>query len=178
MKKTAQETYWDNSSFIHLDCIYFGNLTGWEESLFSRIDILTNTEILYSQPKENNMRKQVAAFLFAFIITAIVVLSMLVVGVNAANNPNGVTASNSPTAPAASASTSTDSAQAQIAQLQAELAQYQARDQQYQAALNSDNQQLSQAAQEMQMIQQLLIYLQNRGLIQINNQGQITVPGN
>jgi uncharacterized protein YlxW (UPF0749 family) len=125
---------------------------------------------------ENIMRKQVVAFLSAFIITAIVALSMLVVGVNAAVNPNGVAASNSPMTAAASVSTSTDSTQAQIAQLQAQLAQYQARDQQYQAALASDNQQLSQAAQEMQMIKQLLVYLQNRGLIRINNQGQITVP--
>ena len=124
------------------------------------------------------MRKQVVAFLSAFIITAIVALSMLVVGVNAASNPNGVTVSNSPITAAASSSTNADSTQIQIAQLQAQLAQYQARDQQYQAALSSDNQQLSQAAQEMQMVQQLLVYLQNRGLIQINNQGQIMVIGN
>jgi uncharacterized protein YlxW (UPF0749 family) len=124
------------------------------------------------------MRKQVIALLSAFIITAIVALSMLVVGVNAAVNPNGVTASNSPTAAAVSASTSTDSTQAQIAQLQAQVAQYQAREQQYQAALASDNQQLDQAAQEMQMIQQLLAYLQNKGLIQITNQGQIIVTRN
>jgi uncharacterized protein YlxW (UPF0749 family) len=125
------------------------------------------------------MRKQVVAFLSAFIITAIVALSMLVVGVNAASNPNGVAASNSPTAAAAArVLTSTGSSQAQIAQLQSLVAQYQARDQQYQAALSSDNQQLAQAAQEMQMIQQLLLYLQNHGLIQINSQGQITAIGN
>jgi hypothetical protein len=62
--------------------------------------------------------------------------------------------------------------------LQSQVAQYQARDQQYQAALSSDNQQLAQASQEMQMVQQLLLYLQNHGLIQINDQGQITVRGN
>jgi uncharacterized protein YlxW (UPF0749 family) len=124
------------------------------------------------------MQKKVVASLSAFIITAIVALSMLVVGVNAANNPNGVPVSNSPTAATASVSTSADSTQAQIAQLEAQLAQYQAREKQYATALNSDNQQLSQASQEMQMIQQLLVYLQNRGLIQINNQGQITVMGN
>jgi hypothetical protein len=124
------------------------------------------------------MRKQVIAFLFAFIITAVVALSMLVVGVNAASNPNGVAVSNSPTTAPASISSSTDaSSQAQIAQLQSQLAQYQARDQQYQAALSSDNQQLAQASQEIQMIQQLLLYLQNHGLIQINSQGQITVIG-
>lgn len=124
------------------------------------------------------MRKQVVAFLSAFIITAIVALSMLVVGVNAASNPNGVTPSNSPTAAtAANLSSATDSSQAQIAQLQSLVAQYQARDQQYQAALNSDNQQLAQASQEMQTIQQLLVYLQNNGLIRIDSQGQITVLG-
>jgi len=129
---------------------------------------------------ENSMRKQVIAFLSAFIITAIVALSMLVVGVNAANNPNGVAASNSPTAAASatnSVSTNSDASQTQIAQLQSLVAQYQARDQQYQAALNNDNQQLAQASQEMQMIQQLLLYLQNHGLIQIDSQGQISIIG-
>ena len=38
------------------------------------------------------MRKQIVAFLSAFIITAIVALTMLVVGVNAATNPNSVAA--------------------------------------------------------------------------------------
>ena len=123
------------------------------------------------------MRKQVVGFLAAFIITAMVALSMLVVGVNAASNPNGVVASNSPAAGSASVSTTSNSSQAQIAQLQAQIAQYQAREQQYQAALNSDNQQLSQASQEMAMVQRLLTYLQERGLIQINNQGQISVGG-
>jgi len=123
------------------------------------------------------MRKQIVAFLFAFIITAIIALSMLVVGVNAAFNPNGVKVSNSPSSAIANNSTNTSSSQEQIVQLQSLVAQYQAREQQYQAALNSDNQQLSQASQEIQMIQQLLAYLQSRGLIQIDNQGQISVNG-
>ena len=68
------------------------------------------------------MRKQVIAFLSAFIITAMVALSMLVIGVNAASNPNGVAASNSPSAATVtSASTSTGSSQAQIAQLQSHI---------------------------------------------------------
>ena len=73
--------------------------------------------------------------------------------------------------------TSSASDQALIAQLQAQVAQYQAREQQYQAALNSDNQQLSQAASEQQMIQQLLAYLQQRGVISIDSQGNIYVNG-
>ncbi len=123
------------------------------------------------------MRKQIVAFLFAFIITAIIALAMLVVGVNAAYNPNGVKVSNSPSSAVANNSTNTSSSQEQIVQLQSLVAQYQAREQQYQAALNSGNQQLSQASQEIQMIQQLLAYLQSRGLIQIDNQGQISVIG-
>ncbi|HTX91446.1 MAG TPA: hypothetical protein VMC09_09530 [Anaerolineales bacterium] len=127
------------------------------------------------------MRKQVVAFLAAILITGAVASSMLVVGVSAAVNPNGVAVSNSPASAAVNSPASGNSTQAQVAQLQSEIAQYQAREQQYQAALNSDNQQLSQASQEMQMIQQLLVYLQNRGIIQIDQQGQITVigrPGN
>jgi uncharacterized protein YlxW (UPF0749 family) len=123
------------------------------------------------------MRKQVVAFLAAFVITGIVALSMLVIGVNAATNPNSVAASNSPASAVANVSASPNSSQAQIAQLQNQIAQYQAREQQYQTALNSDNQQLSQTSQEMQMIRQLLAYLQNSGLIRIDNQGQITVVG-
>lgn len=124
------------------------------------------------------MRKQVIALISAFIITAIVALSMLVVGVTAAFNPNGVKASDSPGSTVANSSTNTSSSQDQIVQLQSLVAQYQAREQQYQAALNNDNLQLSQASQEIQVIQQLLAYLQSRGLIQIDNQGHISVIGN
>ena len=123
------------------------------------------------------MRKQFVAFLAAFIITGVVALSMLVVGVSAAVNPNGVAVSNTPASSASKTASTSVSDQVVIAQLQSQLATYQARDQQYQAALASDNQQLSQASQEIQMIQQLLAYLQNRGLIQIDSQGQITVTG-
>jgi hypothetical protein len=55
---------------------------------------------------------------------------------------------------------------------------YKAREQQYQAALAADNQQLSQVASQVQMIQQLLAYLQNQGIIRIDNQGQIYVTSN
>jgi peptidoglycan hydrolase CwlO-like protein len=121
------------------------------------------------------MRKQFIAFLAAFIITAIVALSMLAVGVSAAVNPNGVTASNSLTAQSVS---STTNDQSQVAELQNRIAQYQAREQQYQATIDSYNQQLSQASQEVQMAEQVLVALQNRGLIRIDNQGQITITQN
>jgi hypothetical protein len=127
------------------------------------------------------MSKQFGALLAAVLITGAIVLSMFVVGANAMTNQNGVAVSNSPAAASASASktasSSSPSDQALIAQLQAQVAQYQSREQQYQAALNSDNQQLSQAASQQQMIQQLLTYLQQRGVISIDNQGNIYVNG-
>ncbi len=125
------------------------------------------------------MSKQFGALLAAILITGAIVLSMFVVGVNAMTNQKGTVVSNSPaassTVAAASSSASSSSDQATIAQLQAQVAQYQAREQQYQAALNSDNTQLSQAASQQQMIQQLLAYLQNRGIISIDSQGNIYV---
>jgi uncharacterized protein YlxW (UPF0749 family) len=125
------------------------------------------------------MRKQVTAFLAAFLISACVALVMLAIGASAMFNPNGVAAANSSASSAVNVSNTTNSAstQQQVAQLQAQVAQYQAREQQYQTALNNDNQQLTQATREMQMVQQLLIYLQNHGLITIDSQGQITVIG-
>ena len=123
------------------------------------------------------MRKQIGALLAAILITGSIAMSMLVVGVNAMTNMNGTAVSNTPAAVAAAGSTTTSSDQALIAQLQAQVAQYQTREQQYQAALSSDNAQLTQAASELQTIQQLLAFLQSHGLISIDSQGQITVAG-
>lgn len=125
------------------------------------------------------MRKQIVALLAAMLITGTIAMSMLVIGVNAMTNQNGTTVSNSLASSAAAGSIPSASDQAQqIAQLQSEVAQYQAREQQYKAALDSDNTQLAQTASEVQMIQQLLSYLQNRGLITIDSQGKIYVNGN
>ncbi len=124
------------------------------------------------------MSKQFGALLAAILITGAIVLSMFVVGANAMTNQNGTAVSNSPASAAAPVTSNTNSSssdQATIAQLQAQIAQYQAREQQYQTALNSDNAQLSQVASQQQMIQQLLAYLQNRGIISIDSQGNIYV---
>ena len=116
------------------------------------------------------MRKQWIAFLVAFVITGVIALSILIVGVSAAVNPNGVPVSNSPSQAALQGATSSTSTDQQVAQLQNQITQYQ-------AALQNDQAQLNQASQEMQMVQQLLTYLQQRGIIQIDSQGQITVIG-
>jgi uncharacterized membrane-anchored protein len=121
------------------------------------------------------MRKQIIALLAAILITGTIAMSMVVVGANAMTNQKGTAVSNPPSAIAVSGPTAASLDQAQIAQLESLVAEYQAREQQYQAALKSDNDQLTQAASEMQMIQQLLTYLQSHGLIQIDNQGQILI---
>ena len=123
------------------------------------------------------MRKKIIALMAAIVITGTIAFSMFAVSVNAMANQNGTTASNSPGSITTPASSTASSDQAQIAQLQSLVTQYQAREQQYQTALNNDNAQLSQAASQMQMIQQLMAYLQNHGLIQIDNQGQIYITG-
>jgi peptidoglycan hydrolase CwlO-like protein len=120
--------------------------------------------------ERRSMRKQIIAFLAAVLITGMIALPMAVVGAAALTNRNSVPVSNSPsTSAAANAPVSTD-AQAQIAQLQDQVAQYQ-------AALQQADAQLNQAASQVQMIQQLLIYLENQGLIQIDSQGHILVTG-
>ena len=101
------------------------------------------------------MRKQIMAVFAALFITGLVAMFIATIGANA--------------------SAPSSSTQATIADLQKQIAVYQAREQQYQAALQSDNQQLAQTSQEIQTIQQLLVYLQNNGLIRINSQGQIFV---
>jgi peptidoglycan hydrolase CwlO-like protein len=124
------------------------------------------------------MRKQLLALFSAMLITGLIAMSMVVIGANAMANPNGTKVSNSLSATVLSGSTTAPSDQSQqIAQLQAQITQYQSREQQYQAALDSDNQQLAQATSELQMVQQLLTYLQSHDLIQINSQGQIFVTG-
>ncbi len=131
------------------------------------------------------MRKQIKAILAAMLITGMVAIFITVIGVNAMTNKNGTVVSNSPQSALSAASPSSaltpdqqiSQLQSQVSQLNAEISQYQSREQQYQTALSSDNQQLSQASSEIQMIQQLLGYLQNHGLIQITSDGQILVTG-
>jgi uncharacterized surface protein with fasciclin (FAS1) repeats len=125
------------------------------------------------------MRKQIIALISAILITGSIAMSMLVIGANAMTNQNGTAVSNSvfKISAAGQSVAAPASDQAQITQLQNLVVEYQAREKQYQTALESDNQQLAQNASQTQMIQQLLAYLQQRGLIQIDNQGQIYITG-
>jgi esterase/lipase len=135
------------------------------------------------------MKSKLPALLAAFLITAVIALSMAVVGVNALVNPNSTNVSNSPAAAPVAATTGTSADQASLDQMQALVAQYQQRDQEYQQReqqyqqqiqqdqqqLQGDQQQIQQAADQTAQVQQLLVTLQDRGLIQIDQNGQITI---
>ena len=136
------------------------------------------------------MRKQIPALLAAFLMTAVIALSMAVVGVNALYNPNSTAVSNAPVSSVAPVSAAPVSAaamsgyvdQAKITQLQDLVSQYQAREQQYQAReqqyqqqIQTDQQQITQANTQIQQFQQLLVDLQDRGIISIDPSGTITI---
>jgi hypothetical protein len=146
---------------------------------------------------ENTDMKAFPALLFALAITAIIAISMFIVGGNALLNQNTAPVLNAPpaappasgsggisnaSAPAASSASDPQlaSAQQQIAQMQVLINQYQAREKTYQIELKqaaqkvSDaNAQLAQDNQQIQVFQQVLQALQERGIIRITQDGTI-----
>ena len=131
--------------------------------------------------------KPLPAILASLAITAVIALGMLVIGVNALLNPNTVPVVNaSPSVdpagsvaavsdPSTSSSTANPTTDQQIAQLQALVKQYQAREQQYQTQLTDAAQQLDQANQQLQSYQQLLTALEQRGIIRLDQNGNIMI---
>ncbi len=134
--------------------------------------------------------KKLPAILASLAITAVIAIAMLAIGTNALLNPNSVPVVNAASdATATSAVQSTTSLQAD--QLQSLISQYQDREKQYQAQVQElsqrvqdANQQLQQANQTIQQdgaavqsLQQVLVELQRRGLIQITNDGRIYING-
>jgi septal ring factor EnvC (AmiA/AmiB activator) len=122
--------------------------------------------------------KRLQGLIAATFITAIVAVGMVGIGANAISNPNSVAVSNSPAQAAqASAASATDQTAAQIEQLQNLIKQYQSREQQYQTEIKSLSQQLSDANATADQARQILGALQQRGIIQITNDGRIFLRG-
>ena len=121
--------------------------------------------------------KRLQALIAAAITTALIGFGVLVIGANAASNPYTVPISNSPVE-ASTVSTGTTSAQvqAQLDQLQNLISQYQDREKQYQAELNTLSQKLSDANLQVDQLQQILVELQQRGVIRITRDGRIQLP--
>jgi hypothetical protein len=145
--------------------------------------------------------KQVSAIIAALVITAFAGLGIFAIGSNAFLNTNTVPIQNSPadttTSAGTSAGTTTGSSavadpatQAQLKQMQDLVAQYQAREKQYQSELADAAQKLKdatsqaqqaqieaqQAAQQVQQYQDILMQLQQRGVIRVTADGQIMIP--
>jgi hypothetical protein len=136
--------------------------------------------------------KRFQGLIAATLVTVVIGLGMVAIGVNAASNTNSVPVSNSP-AQAAQASTATTSNvvnisnsaadQSQIKQLQDTIQQYQAREKQYQdrekqyqTELARVSQQLNDATAQADQLQQILMALQQRGVIRISDDGRISIP--
>jgi uncharacterized protein YlxW (UPF0749 family) len=115
---------------------------------------------------KNTMNKSIPALLAAFVMTFVIGVAILAVGGNALLNSNGVSISNSPAA--ASSSVSADQS-AQIQDLQNQIAQYQAREAQYQTQLNQAADRIRTDEAQMQQFQMVLLALQQRGLITIDD---------
>ena len=125
------------------------------------------------------MKKSIIAVFVSLLITVCVGLGIVAVGGAALFNKNGVTPSNSPSQTVnVSASAQND----QVAQLQSLVSQYQQHEQEYQQREQQLQNQLAQANTQIQSDQQtiqqareLLMALQQRGLIRITNDGQIFI---
>ena len=135
--------------------------------------------------------KQIMAIIAALFITGFTGFGIFAIGSNAYLNTNTVPIQNSPGDTATTVITATVSTdpqadatyQAQIKQLQDLITQYQTREKQYQSELSQAAQRLSDAnsqaqqyQDEVQQLQNVLVQLQQRGVIRINQNGQILIP--
>ena len=121
--------------------------------------------------------KRLQALIAATITTALIGFGVLVIGADAASNPNIVPVSNSPVeASTVSTGTASTQVQAELDQLQNLINQYQDREKQYQAELNTLSQKLSDANSQVDQLQQILVELQQRGVIRITRDGRIQLP--
>ena len=118
------------------------------------------------------MKKHIPAFLAAFLMTAFVALAMGVITVNAFVNKNST--------PVANTQTTGSADQSQVAQLQGLVQQYQdrekqyqQREQQYQQMIQEQQAQLDAANQQVDQFKQFVLFLQSRGVVTVDNQGQV-----
>jgi hypothetical protein len=126
------------------------------------------------------MKKSLTAVLVAVLISSIVGVAILAIGGAAYFNKNGTHVSNAQAAGGAELNTSRPALQAD--QLQQLVSQYQDREQQYKQREQQLQQQLADANTQIQndekLVQQtrmLIQALQQRGIIQITNDGRIFI---
>lgn len=121
------------------------------------------------------MKKHYTALLTAFAVTLCIAAGMFLVSASALFNKNGLPVADSPAAATATAEIKT-AEQAQIQQLQSLVTEYQAREVTYQNELQTAGQNLAQAQNQLQQYQMLLMALQNRGYISVDQNGRVVIP--
>jgi hypothetical protein len=121
------------------------------------------------------MKKQYTALLVAFAVTICMGAGMLLVSGSALLNKNGLPVANSPAQATATAEIKT-AEQAQLQQLQNLVTEYQTREVKYQSELSTAGQQLQLANDQLRQYQMLLAALQNRGIINIDQSGRVSIP--
>ncbi len=114
--------------------------------------------------------KHASAITTALIITAIIALGIMVVGVSAFTNKNVVPLQNSPNASSANSSANSST------NIDQSSASTSSQVQQLQQQVNDLQSQLSQASQVIAQYQNLLLVLQQRGVISIDTKGNIYLP--
>jgi signal transduction histidine kinase len=118
--------------------------------------------------------KHASAITTALIITAIIGLGIMVISVSAFTNKNTVPLQNSPNASTANSTTSPSAnTNTNSAPLSGSTA---SQIQQLQQQVNDLQSQLSQASQAISQYQNLLLVLQQRGVISIDSNGNIYIP--
>ena len=120
------------------------------------------------------MKKQYMALSAAFGITLCMAAGMLLVSGSALINKNGIPVADSAAAATATAVVKT-AEQAQVQQLQSLVTEYQTREVKYQSELQSAGQDLQRSNDQLRQYQTLLMALQNRGYINIDPSGQVTI---
>lgn len=113
--------------------------------------------------------KHASAIITAIIITAVIGLGILVVGLSAFTNKNVVPLQTSPNNSTGSTSGSAANSAGSAAYTSADV-------QQLEQQITNLQSQLSQAGQMVQQYQGLLLALQQRGVIQIDRNGNIYIP--
>ncbi len=108
------------------------------------------------------MKKHLTALITALVITAVIGMGIFVIGVNALTNKNTVPLQNTPGSAVTSSNTSANSASSTSTNVQ-----------QLQQEVSSLQSQLSQENQAIQQYQSVLQALQQRGLISIDQNGNI-----
>ncbi len=109
------------------------------------------------------------------IITAVIALGILVVGLSAFTNQNTVPLQNSPNSSATNSAVNSSTSNS-TANNAGSSAATPAQVQQLEQEITSLQSQLGQANQAVQQYQNLLVVLQQRGVIQIDQNGNIYLP--